>query len=123
MIPGDVPTPFQMPVSPRWTFLALLLFLSTVRSNVFENVTIEERMLRASLVERADAHHSTETMQITPVHHHIMAIGDVHGSFDYLKQALHMAGVTNAAGEWGESTKWEKNPPEMLVQVGDLMDK
>lgn len=112
-----------MSLSPRWTFLALLLFLNTVWSYGFENVTIEERMLRASLVERADAHHGKETRQISDHYRHIAAIGDVHGNLDNLKQALFMAGVTNQAGEWGKSTAWGDKPPEFLVQVGDLMDR
>ena len=119
-----------MLLSPRWTFLTLLLFSNTARSYGFENVTIEEDMFRANLVERADAP-GRETMQIGEVDRHIVAIGDVHGNLDNLKKVLYMAGVTDKAGNWGKSEhsttdrvreNWE-DPPDFLVQVGDIMDR
>lgn len=114
-----------MPLSARWTFLALLLFLNTARSYGFENVTIDEEMLWANLVERGATNSKSENHES---HLHIVAIGDVHGNLDNLKKVLYMAGVTDAAGNWEKSgptdtrQKWEQ-PPDFLVQVGDIMDR
>ena len=121
-----------MPLSPRWPFLVLLLFSNTARSYSFENVTIDEDMFRANLVKRADAP-GRETTQNGEFDRHIVAIGDVHGNLDNLKKVLYMAWVTDdlKAGNWGrsksatpdpEGEKWQE-PPDFLVQVGDIMDK
>ena len=117
-----------MPLSPGWTFLALLLFLNTARSYVFENVTLDRDMFWAQLAGRADEPHGKQAMQVEEVKHRIVAVGDVHGSLGNLKRVLRMAGVTDMADKWrkSESTdvrqKWQE-PPDYLVQVGDIMDK
>ena len=130
--PGGVPTLFQMPFSPGWTFLVFLLFFTTVSSYSFlENVTIAEDMFRA-YVKRAGAPQggqATQPEELEEIHRVIVAIGDVHGNLDNLKKVLHMAGVTDTAGNWEKSErftdpreKW-RNPPQFFVQVGDLMDR
>ena len=125
MIEGTL-TLFQMLFS---TFLAFLLFFTTAWSYSFENGSIAEDMFQAyQLVERGSGL-SQPLSELEQVHRVIVAVGDVHGNLDNLKKVLHMAGVTDAAGNWEKSErftdpheKW-KNPPQFLVRVGDLMDR
>lgn len=67
----------------------MLLFLNTARSYGFENVTIDEEMLWANLVERGATNSKVKDHKS---HLHIVAVGDVHGNLDNLKKVLYMAG-------------------------------
>ena len=121
-----------MPFSPGRTFLVFLLFFTTAWSYGFsENVTITEDMFRA-YIKRTDASQGGQTTELKEPEEFnrlIVAIGDIHGNLENLEKVLYMAGVTNKAGDWEESETFTdrgkiwKNPPQFLVQVGDLMDK
>ena len=46
----------------------------------------------------------------------VVAVGDVHGSYDNLVRILSIAGITNARGKWAGGKAH-------LVQTGDLLDR
>ena len=46
----------------------------------------------------------------------IIAIGDLHGSYDQLMYIVHRLGITDADGNWIISNV-------ILIQIGDLIDR
>lgn len=64
----------------------------------------------------ASAPPAAPTLPRRPAPARLLAMGDVHGDYDALRQALRLGGLIDAGEHWAAG-------PAMLVQTGDLLDR
>lgn len=58
---------------------------------------------------------------ITPSSYRYIIVGDIHGSYDLLKEILDYANITNPLNS--TTCEWIKNQSIRLIQLGDVVDR